>query len=251
MNRANESAIAAVSLSCVAVLACSIVLLAGAPGIRGLMWNIHLGPHRALEQRDSSASPGGSIPRPTVENSLDSAASLPPTPLDPRMREIQERFQQAVMMLHAGRYDDAATALHRVILLSPRLAEAYVNMGYAMMGLERYAAARDFFLAATDLKPYQANAYYGLATALEQLNDLEGALGAMRTFIHLSPPDDPFVRKARSAIWEWDTQLARGPLPEQEQQWIRERTKQWEDRNSPDRDAPDTGGRTIPVRKVQ
>lgn len=120
-----------------------------------------------------------------------------------RAAEVRQRFEQAVVMLHARQYEHAATALHRVIELDPTMPEAHVNMGYAMLGLERYAAAADFFEGATSLRPAQANAYYGLAVALDARGDREGALGAMRSFVHLSAPDDPFVRKARAALWEW------------------------------------------------
>ena len=96
-------------------------------------------------------------------------------------REIDVRFLEAVAMLHAKQYDDAVTALHRILQLAPKMPEAHVNMGFALFGLKRYTAARDFFQSAIDLKPYQANAYWGLAIALEQLGDLEGALGAMRS----------------------------------------------------------------------
>ncbi|HHM05828.1 MAG TPA: tetratricopeptide repeat protein [Gammaproteobacteria bacterium] len=155
--------------------------------------------------------------------------------------ELEARFQQAVAMLHAKRYEFAVTALHRVIELAPRMPEAYVNMGYAMVGLKRYAAARDFFNAATELRPYQGNAYWGLAVALEGLGDLPGALGAMRTYVHLSAQDAAaadYVRRARSAIWEWETALQRGPRPPEEVEWVAQRGRQWDERNNPDMDAP-------------
>lgn len=128
-----------------------------------------------------------------------------------RSEEVRARFEQAAVMLHARQYEHAVTALHRVIELEPTLPEAHVNMGYAMLGLGRYDAARDFFSGATELRPAQANAYYGLAIASEALGDRPAAIGAMRTFVHLSAPDDPFVRKARAALWEW--QDAPRPAP--------------------------------------
>jgi hypothetical protein len=33
----------------------------------------------------------------------------------------------------------------------------------------------------------------------------------MRTYIHLTTPDDPYLTKARAAIWEWQGQLGRIP----------------------------------------
>ena len=162
-----------------------------------------------------------------------------------RLAQIDERFQQAIAMLHAKEYDFAIKALHRVIELAPEMPEAYVNMGYALIGKQDYKAAADFFNAATELKPYQANAYWGLAVSLEQLGELEAALGAMRTFIHLSPPNDPFLRKARSALWEWESTLKRGPLPEAEQEWIERRSAEWHERNSLEADAPVEKDRSI------
>lgn len=150
--------------------------------------------------------------------------------------ELTQRFEQAVYMLHARQYEHAVAALHKVIQLSPRMPEAYANMGYALLGLERYHAAHDFFKTATDLDPYQANAYWGLAITFEQGGDLRAALGAMRVYIHLARKDDPYLRRARSALWEWETQLARGPLPDNEKAFIERGTRQWEERNLPQHD---------------
>ena len=164
-----------------------------------------------------------------------------------RQQQIDERFQQAIAMLHAKRYDFAIKALHRVIELAPNMPEAYVNMGYAMIGKEDYQAAVTFFESAIEIKPYQANAYWGLAVSLESLDDLQGALGAMRTFIHLSPPNDPFLRKARSALWEWESSLKRGPLPKEEKEWVERRSKEWTERNSPEADSPEPADNKIDV----
>lgn len=235
------STVPAISLSLVALIASAIFLFALDRDMRPLIRAAHLAP---TEQAITTAPRDAAAQPPAAR-----AEAAPAGPADRRLAEIERRFEQAVLMLHAGRYEEAVVALETVIALSPRLSEAYVNLGYALLGLERYEHARNFFLAATDLKPFQHNAYWGLAVALEALNDLEGALGAMRTYLHLTPPDDPFVRRARSAIWEWDTRLARGPLPEHEAEWIETRTREWVERNLPQRDAPGAGdGLEIPVR---
>lgn len=122
-----------------------------------------------------------------------------------RDKEIAERFAQATAMLHARQYDYALTALHRLLQLAPKLPEAHVNIGFALLGQQEFGAARDFFRSAIELRPGQANAYYGLAMALEHLCDLRGAIGAMRTYVHLSKSDERFLRKARAALWEWET----------------------------------------------
>jgi Flp pilus assembly protein TadD len=127
--------------------------------------------------------------------------------------EVRQRFDQAVVMLHARQYEHAVTALHRVIELAPAMPEAQVNMGYALLGLERADAARVSFLAAIDLRPSQANAYYGLAMADEQRQDYESALGGMRSYLHLAPANDPHRVRARSALWEWEEKLGRHKKP--------------------------------------
>ena len=120
--------------------------------------------------------------------------------------ELDERFQQGVMMLHAGKYDYAVTAFRRVLELSPEMPEAHVNMGFAQFGQGHHAVARDFFRSAIELRAGQVNAYWGLAISLEALCDIPGAIGAMRTYLHLADEDDRFQRKARSALWEWEAQ---------------------------------------------
>ena len=122
-----------------------------------------------------------------------------------RLEEIDIRFRQGVVMLQAGQHEHAMVAFHRVLELAPKLSDAHVNMGYALLGMQRHRAAHDFFLSAIELKPNQVNAYYGLALALEHLGDLPGAIGAMRSYVHLVPANTPQVRKARAALWEWET----------------------------------------------
>jgi tetratricopeptide (TPR) repeat protein len=128
-----------------------------------------------------------------------------------RKAEFDARFQQSVMMLHAKQYEHALTALHRLLELDPEVPEVHANMGFALLGLNRHAAARDFFSGAIELRANQVNAYYGLAVALDALGERPGALGAMRSFVHLAKPDDPWLPKARAALWEW--QSAAAPQP--------------------------------------
>lgn len=133
-------------------------------------------------------------------------------------KRVAERFAQAVAMLHVKRYEYAISALDAVLELAPEMPEAYVNMGYAFIGLKEFGPARGAFEKAIDLKVDQVNAYYGLAIAFEGAGELEAALGAMRTYIHLSEPNDPYLSKARAALWEWEAQLGRvkgvEPAPE-------------------------------------
>lgn len=133
----------------------------------------------------------------------------------PHADDIAVRFQQGVFMLHAKDYEHAITAFHQVLKYAPDMPEAHVNMGYALEGLGHHAQARDFFESATVLRPAQANAYYGLAMALEGLGDKRGAVGAMRTYVHLVDAKDPYRRKAQAALWEWESALGLADRPPQ------------------------------------
>lgn len=129
-------------------------------------------------------------------------ASIRQHAVEKQQAEIARRFEEGVLMLHAKQYEHALTAFHRVLELDPRMPEAHVNAGYALLGMGRQQAAADFFDTATSLRPNQLNAYYGLGEALMALGDRQGALQAMETYLHRSPPDDPFRRKAEAAVWE-------------------------------------------------
>ena len=121
----------------------------------------------------------------------------------PHAADVDRHFKQGVVMLHAKQYDHAIAAFHQVLKLAPSMPEAHVNMGFALAGRGEPGPARDFFQSAIALRPRQANAYYGLAVALDALGDRPGARGAMRTYVHLTPPGDPYRRKGEAALWEW------------------------------------------------
>jgi tetratricopeptide (TPR) repeat protein len=142
------------------------------------------------------------LPRETFEHTGVVAAKP-----RPHAAEIDQRFQQGVVMLHAKRYEYAVAAFDKVLEYAPDMPEAHVNLGFALVGLGRHKAAYDFFDRATVLRPQQANAYYGMALALEAQGDLRGAIGAMRTYVHLADPQDPHRRRAQSALWEWEEGL--------------------------------------------
>ncbi|MGE5097110.1 MAG: tetratricopeptide repeat protein [Betaproteobacteria bacterium] len=150
---------------------------------------------------------GGLVVTVIPRESPDGATAAGTGASRPHAAEIDERFRQGVVMLHAKRYEYAVAAFHQVLKYAPDLPEAHVDMGYALVGLGQYKPAYDFFESATTLRPQQANAYYGMALALEGMGDIRGAIGAMRTYLHLVDAADPHRRKAESALWEWEGSL--------------------------------------------
>ena len=120
--------------------------------------------------------------------------------------EITQQFQKSVTLLQEKKFDEAITVLHRVLQFAPTMPEASANMGYALLGLKRYVAARDFFVASIQLNKNQINAYYGLAMAHDGLQDLPAAINAMRIYQHLVPADDVYRKRADAILKEWEAQ---------------------------------------------
>ena len=115
-----------------------------------------------------------------------------------RAEEIAQRFAQGVEMMRRKQFDFAAKAFHRVLALDPTLTEAHVNMGFALLETGDPVGAQRFFESATRLKRDQLNAYYGLALAAHAQKNHEVAVGAMRTWLHLAPANDPFRPQAEA-----------------------------------------------------
>lgn len=132
-------------------------------------------------------------------------------PAQDRQAELKRRFDEAVILLHARQHERAVVAWKRVLELAPNLTEAHVNMGFSLLGLQQPSAALRSFGRALELRPDQANAYYGLALSHEAGKDLELALGAMRSYLHLARDENEVhLARARSALWEWESQINEG-----------------------------------------
>lgn len=140
------------------------------------------------------------------------AAETPPeSPADVEKRTLRKRARTD---LAAKRFNEAITPLVRLIELAPGDAQAHMLMGLALEGAGNFSLAREYYEAAIDRDLMMADAYFGYATTSEALGELDAALGGMRGFLHVQKDTDPYrlrVTQARSAIWEWESKLGRGP----------------------------------------
>lgn len=136
----------------------------------------------------------------------------------PAATDVEQLFAHAVERMQQRDYQAALQLWHRILLQEPEIPQVKVNMGFTLLELGQFDAAGDFFASAVEQNPFQANAYYGLALVSEQAGDLESALGAMRSYIHLAGADEDerFLRRARAALWEWETQLEAARATEKE-----------------------------------
>lgn len=121
--------------------------------------------------------------------------------------KIDQHFNAGIDYMLNKQFSQAAIEWQQILLITKKIPEVHVNLGFSLIEEKNYQQAADHFLTAMDLNAFQANAYYGLAVCYEKLGDLKAAMGSMRSYIHLSKEGDPFVRKARSALWEWENPL--------------------------------------------
>lgn len=126
--------------------------------------------------------------------------------------DFRVAFETGIGHLRRGDAHSAVQAFETARRANPHAPEVYVNLGFAYLELDQPAASRTVFEQASAIAPGQVNAYFGLAEALEAMGDVEGAKGAMRTYLHLAPGEDPFRRRAMSALWEWESREAAAPV---------------------------------------
>lgn len=131
---------------------------------------------------------------------------------DPHFALLEKTFQQGIVMLHAKEYELAITAFHKVLEIRPDMPEAFNNIGYALIGLEEYLAAEDFFTSALDLNENLISAYFGLALTFGQQEKWPLAIGSMETYRHRTTNEDPFLKQANEHLMEWRDK-GRNPPP--------------------------------------
>ncbi|MCC0006852.1 MAG: redoxin domain-containing protein [Hyphomicrobiaceae bacterium] len=144
---------------------------------------------------------------PTVATAPQQSASSGVTPFG-------QAFAKGIEAMRLGDAHTAARAFDEARAINPHIPEAHVNLGFAFLAMQRPREAATAFDRALSIDAKQINAYYGLGAALDASGDRKGAIGAMRTFVHLSDKKDPFQRKAMSALWEWEA-AENGATPQQ------------------------------------
>lgn len=122
----------------------------------------------------------------------------------PRQQQIRVLFEHGANLMRQRQFPQARKALEMLVELAPKLPEGYVNLGFVLYELGEIESSINAFTYASQLNPYQSNAYYGAALGYERQSDYEAALGNMRSFIHLSQADNAFLPRARAALWEWE-----------------------------------------------
>ena len=120
-----------------------------------------------------------------------------------RVLAYARAFEAGIEAFRRGDAHAAMIAFEEAAQVDPSSSQALVNLGFALVELGAYEAARARFARALQINDGQFNAYFGIAEALEGQGLLDQAAGAMRTYLYYAAADDPFRRRAEAALWEW------------------------------------------------
>ena len=197
----------------------ALILIAGIV-LLGIVISLIPGAGVNYDKTSTTKSPHGNLDFATLRQDSSRAENEVEHLVAPSRTENQEKkadesvISQAKALINQKKFDKALQLMNANHPELKHRAEAYHVVAQALEGRRDYLTARDFYLAALDRDPLLADAYFGYATASEGLGDLESALGGMRSYLHVERNSDPTrlkIAQARSAIWEWESQLGRGP----------------------------------------
>lgn len=93
-----------------------------------------------------------------------------------RNRDYHTYLDTGLHFLSEGNYEEAVLAFNAAIEIDPKSAEAYIGLGDAHTGMERYSRAADEYEQAIKISDQYVDAYSGLANAYLELGDVESAV---------------------------------------------------------------------------
>ena len=89
--------------------------------------------------------------------------------------------------LTQGNQEQAITLYREAIKLNPRYAQAYNNIGVALLGLERYDEAASHFRQALAINPELPQAHGNLGNTLQSLGQTAAAVASFRRALEIDP----------------------------------------------------------------
>jgi predicted Zn-dependent protease len=94
-------------------------------------------------------------------------------------------LELADLRLELGDPQGASIPIRRTLLLNPKSSEALFLLGNAFMDLSHFAEAKKAFHLGLDNNPFDAQAWYNVALAHEQLGEGSEAVDAWRSYLKL------------------------------------------------------------------
>ena len=122
--------------------------------------------------------------------------------------QLQQHIREAVQLRARGRIDEAAAHLRNARRLDPENSDLHRELGITFLLGKDWKRARIEMLEAIRSEPTDAEAYNGLAYALEKLGNLEAAVEAYRNASKLEPSDSSYRRHYFDALAKLTAQRA-------------------------------------------
>ncbi len=123
-----------------------------------------------------------------------------------RAVQLRPAFPQALNNLGralavSDRADDAIASFRAAVAQAPQFPEAWDGLGRLLLAKRQWGEAADAFRRAVDLRP-TVPACLDLATACGAIDDMDGALDALKRAIQLDPSAaEPFARSGTALRW--------------------------------------------------
>ncbi len=133
------------------------------------------------------------------------AAGLDPAEVKAR---LLEHIQESIQLRARGRIDEAAQHLREARQLDPQNSDLHRELGITFLLGKDWKRARIEMREAIRLEPDDAEAYNGLAYALEKLGDLKSAVEAYQTAMKLDTTDTSYRRHYFDAVAKLAAQQA-------------------------------------------
>ncbi len=112
--------------------------------------------------------------------------ATPEGTIDPRVAQITKVFDEGLTSSRAGNHDEAIAKFQEILLLNPKCADCYINIGYSNTQKKDYDKAVDAYRLAIELKPDSAEAYGGLANVYNAQRKFDDAAAASKKATELS-----------------------------------------------------------------
>lgn len=123
--------------------------------------------------------------------------------------DIAERFDKGVILLKAGRYQDAISAFQKVVELKRDYAEGWSHLGRACIGAGRYQDGLNAFEEAVHWRPERASFWVGKGDSLLLLGRTDEAIKVFEKAIELDGNQDAaWYGKARCHALKADKEVA-------------------------------------------
>ncbi len=116
-------------------------------------------------------------------------------------------FDAGISNLYQKNYDGAIEEFEQSLKYNPHSPSTLNNIGFAYFDKGDIAKAVEYQARALEADPEFANAYYGLALALERMGKVDGAIKNWKEFLSRIEPGSKWAKKAEGHIEE----LEKGP----------------------------------------